>query len=91
MDLNGVVGHGVETFIGNYKIYADMSPGFSVGLFNESAIVDEVRGTAVVLMSQDIQFHSPEGRRMAGAIAFSWERKVGGWLCNACCMVSLID
>lgn len=86
VDLNGEVGYGIETFKGNYKVTADASPAFYADLFNESAMVDDFRGTAAILFSQDLTWHSSEGRRMSAAIVFNWERQAGNWLCNAVCI-----
>ena len=87
INMCGEVGYGVETLKQNYRRTADASPAFHAENFNESVMIDEFRGTAAVLLSQDLTSHSCEGRRMCAALVFNWERSVEGWVCKDASMI----
>ena len=84
-DIAGDKGKGVKASVRNYKAIADASPAFQIEVCNASAIVDEKRGFGVVLFSQEMANCSETGRRMAGAISFTWTRKANVWVCDRIC------
>ena len=96
VDLQGHKTVGLDGFLGNYKKDADAAPNFHVDIINSSAEVDEDKGRATVILSQELSGYGVEEKKMAGTILMSWERKrvdgegsrAGGqWICKSVCMM----
>ena len=85
-------GTGLDTFINNYRRYADQCPEFHVGTCNPTAIVDlnppgGGDAQATVILSQDLTGYETEERRMSGSILMYWARREGRWVVVSVCMM----
>lgn len=87
VDLQGNKTVGLEGFLGNYKKDAELTPTFHVGIVNSTAMVDEPKGRATVILSQDLQGLGGPDKKMAGTILMSWEKDEQKWTCKSVCMM----
>lgn len=89
-DLAGRCTVGLDPFINNHRSDARGSRSFYVEAdFNVTALVDEEKGSATVIMSQHLSGFGGRmgGMAKAGTILFSWQRSKGRWWCGNCSMI----
>ena len=89
VDFNGKRSTGLDQFIHNYKVDADISPEFFVGVNNASAVVDEDAGLATVILSQHLtgsEYTIMRGMKAANILK-AWRRIDGEWLLRSSYMM----
>ena len=87
VDLQGHKTTGLEGFLGNYKKDADATPSFRVDVVNSTAEVDEKKGRATVILSQDLKGYGGPEKKAAGTILMSWLKQKEKWVCTSVCMM----
>ena len=80
VDLQGQITIGLGGFVGNYKHDSADSGSFQVKIGNVTAVVDEKRNEATVILSQHLSGYQSDERKMAGTMLLCWNRTKGQWI-----------
>ena len=80
VDLQGQITIGLGGFVGNYKHDSADSGRFQVKIGNVTAVVDEKRNEATVILSQHLSGYQSDERKMAGTMLLCWNRIKGQWI-----------